>query len=260
MRIRSFTSIAIFSLALGLTGCRVQSVLVMPSLAPYSYAAAGQTLEWLPYDPKTTVYVVFDSPSPCAEQSYPIGPKPARCKVLKDHNGYFTYHFSTEKPLPSPPPPPPPPPGHKTILLARSCPYCVVAVDPPPSGSAVAGPGVKGPDTGTGYNLNVSCQSGVAVVDSTLVQGGVQDNDMISWVPIYPSGQVTVTTHNNMCTGGTNGVFNVGQACTVYGPPKTSGLPPVTYPYEVKLDKCDGQGSSSLTINAPPPTTPPPAQ
>jgi hypothetical protein len=254
MRIRSFTSIAIFALALGLTGCRVQSVLVMPSLAPYSYAAAGQTLEWLPYNKNTTFYVIFDSPSPCEKQFYPVGPGPARCKVLKDHNGYFTYHFDTQ-----PPPPSPPPPANR-VLLARSCPYCVIAVDPPPDNASVGVPGVKGADTGTGYSLNVSCKSGVAVVDNTLVQGGVQDKDLISWVPIYPSSQVTVTTHNNMCTGGTNGVFTAGQVCTVSGLPSTPGLPPVTYPYEVQLNKCSGSGSSSLTINPPPAPTPPPAQ
>jgi hypothetical protein len=252
MRIRSFTSIAIFALALGLTGCRVQSVLVTPSLTPYSYAAAGQTLEWLPSDPKVTIYVVFDSPSPCEKQFYAVGPEPARCKVLKDHNGYFTYHFDTQKPSSSPPPP------ANRVLLARSCPYCVVAVDPPPDNSAVAAPGVKGEDTGTGYSLNVSCKSGVAVVDSTLVQGGVQDKDLISWIPIYPSTKVTVTTHNSMCTGGNNGVFTANQVCTVSGPPSSQGQAPITYPYEVQLDKCSGSGSSNLTINPPP--TPPPAQ
>lgn len=119
--------------------------------------------------------------------------------------------------------------------------------------------GGKSNDNGTTYNLFASCQSGVAVVDNTPVQNGVQDKDRISWIPIYPSQQVTVTTHNNMCTGGTNGVFTANQVCTVYGPPSTPGQPPILYTYEVKLDKCDGQGSGNLTIN-PPSSPPPPAQ
>ena len=41
MRTRVFTSIAICALALGLTGCRVQSVLVVPPPTPYAYAAPG---------------------------------------------------------------------------------------------------------------------------------------------------------------------------------------------------------------------------
>lgn len=256
MHIRFFTSIAICAVALGLTGCRVQTVLVAPSLVPYPYAAAGQTLEWLPSSPKAApIYVIFDSPSPCAKQFYQIGPDPARCRVLKGYNGYFTYHFDTQ-----PPPPTPPPTGGERSLLARSCPYCVIAINPPSGNGAVETPGVKGTDAGTGYSLTVSCTAGVATVDSSPVQSGVQDKDLISWVPIYPSQQVTVTTHNNMCTGGTKGVFTANQVCTVYGPPSSQGQPPISYPYEVSLDKCATPGSSKITINPPPPNSPSPAQ
>jgi hypothetical protein len=244
MRIRLFTSIAICAVALGLTGCRVQSVLVMPPHTPVPYAAPGQILEWLPSSPKAaTIWVVFDGVSPCEKQYYPIGPEPARCKVLKDHAGNFTYHFEKRKP-------------DQTKLFARSCPYCQVAIGPGSSssaGSSNAGESNESKDAGNsnataGYTLFVSCQSGVAAVDNTLVQNGVQDQDEISWAPIYPSTTVTVTTPNNMCSGGQGGVFTAQDVCTVTGKPGTS------YPYSVQLDKCDRKGSSTLSINQPPPT------
>ncbi len=234
-------------LVLGLTGCRIQSTLIMTSLAPYAYATPGQTLEWLPSSPQATpIYVDLGVNSPCPKQYYLVGPKPARCKVLKDHNGYFAYHFETQEPDPK-------------GLYARSCPYCQVAIEPPSQTPAVVATKGDSDDSGTGYSLNVSCKSGVATVDSSPVRGGVQDQDQVSWVPIYPAHQVTVTTNNNMCTGGDKGVFNANQVCTVSGPPSSPGQPPVPYTYDVKLDQCAGPGSGNLTINPPPPP-PPPAQ
>jgi hypothetical protein len=237
MRIRLFTSIAIFVLALGLTGCRVQSVLVMPSLTPYSYAAPGQTLEWIPYDPKAApIYVVFDGAPPCEKPYYQVGPKPAQCKVLKGHNGYFTYHFDTQ---------PPPPGGDKTILQARSCPYCQIAIDPGDNNRAVLPKVIKSKDA-TGYSLNVGCdKSGGAVVTNPPV--GVIDNDLISWVPLYPNTGLKVTT-SNICSG--SGVFAANEVCTVTGQPSAAGQPSVSYTYNLHLDQCDG--SSNITINPPP--------
>jgi hypothetical protein len=232
MRIRSFTSITIFALALGLTGCRVQSVLVMPSLTPYSYAAPGQTLEWLPYDPKAApIYVIFDGVPPCEKPYYQVGPEPARCKVLKGHNGYFSYHFDTQ----------PPPQGDRTILQARSCPYCQIAIDPGNNNSAVLSKVIKSNDGVTGYSLNVACdKSGAAVVTNPPV--GVLDNDLISWVPLFPNTGLKVTT-SNICSG--SGVFATNEVCTVTGQPSTT-----PYQYKLHLDQCDG--SSNLTINNPP--------
>jgi hypothetical protein len=253
MRIQSFKSTAIFTLSLGLTGCRVQSVLVMPSLTPYSYAAPGQTLEWLPYNSQARLYVIFDGTPPCKKSYYKIGPEPARCTVLKGHNGYFSYHFDTV--APSEPP-------VDTILHARSCPYCQIAIRPGNSSSVVSPEVVKNNDREdknrvvsskvvksydgpTGYTLPVSCSGTPAVttVDNTTVQNGVQDQDTISWVPSYPYKSLRVTT-SNMCSGGNNGVFTVDDVCTVTGSPGTKS-------YTVHLDQCDG--SSSLTINNPPP-------
>jgi hypothetical protein len=234
MRIRSFTSIAICALALGLTGCRVQSVRVMPSLTPFFYAAPGQTLEWLPYDPKVTLYVNFIDASPCAQQSYKLGPGPARCKVLKGHNGYFHYYIDTK---------PGPEPGHDTRLFARSCPYCQIAIDPPPNGTAVSPMAVKSTDSEP-YSIGIGCDGKKAVVYDSAVRGGVNDQDTISWFPYNPYTNLKVTT-SNMCSGGNNGVFTPDDACTVTGTPGT------TSQYTVHLDQCDG--SSSLTINKPPP-------
>jgi hypothetical protein len=231
MRIRSIQTIAVCALALELTGCRVQSVLVMPSLTPYSYAAPGQTLEWLPYDPKTTVYIVFDGTPPCEKPYYQLGPEPARCKVLKGHNGYFAYHFDTEPPQPG---------REKTLLQARSCPYCQIAIDPGNSTSTARV--IKSGDSGaTGYSLNVGCDktTGLAVV--TNAPASVQDKDLVSWVPLYPNTGLKVTT-SNMCSGGSNGVFGANEVCTVTGQPSTT-----PYSYSIYLDQCKGSGS--LTIN-----------
>jgi hypothetical protein len=233
MRIRLFISTAVWALCLGLTGCRVQSIQVMPSLTPYVHADQGEILEWLPSSSgAATIYIVFDGASPCEKQFYAIGPEPARCKVLQDHNGNFTYHFETTPPGP-------------TKLFARSCPYCQIAIGPGNGSGVGPSTAIKSGD-GAGYSLLVSCQSGVAVVDNTLVQSGVQDQDRISWAPVYPSQHLTVTTPNKMCSGGQGGVFTAADACTVTGTPGTP------YPYSVKLDKCDGQGSSTLAINPTP--------
>jgi hypothetical protein len=249
MRTRVFTSIAICAVALGLAGCRVQSTLIMPNGATLPYAAPGEILEWRPSIGQTgTIYVVFNGVSPCAEQFYPIGPEPARCKVLKDHNGYFSYRFEKNKPDPK-------------HLFARSCPYCQIYIGSGNNGSA--GPSVAqskgngGSKGGTNYPpLQIGCESGVAVVENP-IQNGVQDQDQIYWVPSYPGKSVTVTVPDNMCTGGTNGVFAANQVCTVSGLPSTSGQPPISYTYKVNVDNC--QGSGTITIN-PPPSPPAPAQ
>jgi len=230
MHIRSFKSIAICALAFGLTGCRVQQVLVMPTLTPFSYAAPGDTLEWLPINSGATFYVVFDGVPPCADQYYKVEPgRPARCKVLKGHNGFFLYHFQTTEP------------SRGTILYAKSCPYCNIAVKPGSNNSAVLAKVAKSAD-GLSYNLAVSCQNNTAVVDNSEVQDGVQDGSSISWYPTYPSKGMKVTT-SNMCSGGNNGVFTVTDACTVTGTPATT-----PYPYSVHLDQCN-DGPGSLIIN-----------
>jgi hypothetical protein len=246
MRTHLFTSIAICVLALGLTGCRVQSTLIMPNGATLPYAAPGEILEWRPAIGQTgTIYVYFNGVPPCAEGSYPIGPdEPARCKVLKDHGGYFSYYLSPTKP-------PKPDPKH---LFARSCPYCQIYIGSGNNGSAspsVAEIKING-GGGTSYPpLQIGCESKVSVVENPL-QNGVQDQDQIYWVPSYPGKSVTVTVPNTMCAGGTN-VFAANQVCTISGPPTTSGQPPIAYTYQVKVDDC-AQAPSTLTINPPTPT------
>ena len=245
MRTRVFTSMAICAVALGLAGCRVQSTLVMPNGATLPYAAPGEILEWRPSVGQAgTIYVNFNGAvPPCAARSYPIGPnKAARCEVLKDHGGYFSYYFSPRKPDPK-------------HLFARSCPYCQIYVGSGNSGSA--GPSVAeikengGSKNGISYPpLLVGCDdNGNAVVENP-IPNGVQDQDQIYWVPSSTGKSVTVTVPDNMCTGGTNGVFAADQICTVSGLPSTSGQPPITYTYQVKVDNCK-QAPSTLTINPP---------
>jgi hypothetical protein len=277
MRTRVFTSIAICALALGLTGCRVQSVLVVPPPTPYAYAAPGQILEWRPYDRQAIFYVIFDGhSSPCAKAYYQVGPdKPARCKVLKDQNGYFSYHFSNDPPPPDPSTPPsgqprskakscrycdvgptpkpPPPPGRTPrVFLAKSCPYCTVAIGPIAGNGAAPIRDGEGDDTGDNYSLRASCVSGVAEVDSRPIQDGVQNGDQISWIPLKPSNTVTITMHAKICNGGPAGPFTTNQVCTISGPPTESGQTPIPYTYDVVLDNCR-QGSGNITINPPPP-------
>ena len=234
MRIRSFNSIAIYALALGLTGCRVQSVLVMPTLAPYFYATAGQTLEWQPSDPKATIYVVFDGASPCKELSLQIGPKPATCKVLEGRNGYFAYHFQTEKPG-----------TEKTILTAKSCPYCRFVIVSGNNTPAVYSKEMSPKEGSVGYILNVTCdkETGRAVVLDT--PAAVLDDDRIQWNQLFPYEGLKITT-SNICSGATNGVFAASEVCTVTGSPA-----PTAYTYSVQLSGCK-DGSGTLTINPAP--------
>jgi hypothetical protein len=236
MRIQSCNSIAICALALGLTGCRVQSVLVMPTLAPYFYATAGQTLEWLPYDPKVIVYVVFDGKPPCEKSRYQIGPDPARCKVLKDHNGYFAYHFETPESDSR---------TGQTIYNAKSCAYCRLAIVSGNNTIAVSSNNVAPKKGSTGYlPFNVTCDANSKTAVVLDAPAGVQNGDLVSWVPVYPYKDLKVTAPN-ICSGGNGGVFTQNVVCTVNGTAST------TYQYKLNLDQCDG--SSSLTIN--PPTT-----
>jgi hypothetical protein len=255
MRIRLFTSVATCVLALELTGCRVQSTLLTPTLAPLPYATQGEILEFRASSPKApTTYIVFFGNSPCAEPYYTIEPnKPARCKILKGRSGYFEYYFQTEKPAPQ-------------KFFARSCQYCqVISVGPVNNGSAGSSQTGESNDSnksnesktgsatsaGAGHPyppLPVSCDDdlGKAAVDNTLVQNGVQTQDKISWIPMNPAQTVTVTTPSGMCSGGQAGVFTAQDACTVTGTPGK-------YSYTVQLDQCAGQGSSTLTINPTPP-------
>jgi hypothetical protein len=161
---------------------------------------------------------------------------PLDAKSSKATTGYFTYHFDTQ---------PPPRGSDKTILQARSCPYCQIAIKPG-NNSAMLSKVIKSNDGGTGYSLNVGCdKSGAAVVTNPPV--GVIDNDTISWVPLYPNSGLKVTT-SNICSG--SGVFAINEVCTVTGQPSTAGQPPIPYTYQLHLDQC--VGSSNITINPPP--------
>jgi hypothetical protein len=239
MHIRLFGSVATLVLAGGLSGCHVQSTVLTPTLAPLPYASPGQILE---FQGSTPSYVVFYGASPCAEPFYPIQPnKPARCKVLKGSKGYFEYYFQTERP--------------REHAHARTCPYCqVIIVGPVNTGGA--GPSQPGESTevktgsaaSTGVShpyppVPVACDSdtGIAEVDNSVVQNGVQTGDKLSWIPMNPDQAVTVTMPSGVCSGGQNGVFTAQDACTVTGTPGT-------YPYTVKLDQCTKGGNSTLTI------------
>jgi len=250
MRIRLFTSIATCVLALGLSGCRVQSTLVTPTLAPLPYAAPGEILE---FRASTPTYVVFYGTSPCAEPYYLIEPnKPARCKVRSGLSGYFEYDFEITKP----------PKGK--FLFAKSCQYCQVigvgignsssAGSSQPGGSSDSGKSVdskSSSNTSAGSGrpyppLPVSCDdTQTAQVEDSWIQNGIQAQDKISWIPMNGAPSVTVTIPSGICSGGHNGVFTAQDACTVTGTPGT-------YPYSVKLDQCANPGKGTLKINSTP--------
>jgi hypothetical protein len=251
MRIRLFTSIATCLLASGLSGCRVQSTLVTPSLAPLTYATPGETLEFRALTP---MYIVFYRTSPCAEPYYLVEPnKPARCKIRSGVSGYFEYYFETTKPTDG------------KFLFAKSCQYCqVVAVgvgnsssagSSQPGGSSDSG---KSADSKSNSNtsagsgrpyppLPVSCDSDTqtAEVEDSWIQNGVQAQDKIAWIPMNGAQSVTVTMPSGICSGGQNGVFTAQDACTVTGTPGT-------YNYSVKLDQCANPGKGTLKINTSP--------
>lgn len=228
MRIQLLKSIAICALALGLTGCRVQSVRVMPSLTPYTYAVAGQTLEWLPYDPNVPLYVVFDGSSPCEKSSYQIGPDPARCKVTEKRTGYLAYHIQTTKPDSK---------DRHSIFQAKSCAYCRIAINPETI-SVAPSREVKLKDGSTSYNVSVTCDAGSAVVIDA--PDSVQKGDLIEWIPLDFNTGLKVSA-SNICSGGNGGVFTGNDVCTVNG-----SASPNPYQYGITLDQCKGSGS--LTI------------
>ena len=253
MRIRSFTSVALCVLVLGLTGCRIQSTLVMPNGATLPYASPGQTLEWRPQATTEQLYIVFNGVSPCADQWYAIGPKPAQCKVLKEHNGYFSYYITPTQPPPKPKPVPTP-----KDFTARSCAYCQIYIGPGNNGSG--GPSLAGDGRGSGGNmdgtsyppLQVACETDdsgkkTAVVENPILNG-VLVQDQIMWVSSYPGNPITVTVPAGICSGGQSGTtFTAEQICTVTGTPGT-------YSYSVKLDQCANPGTGTLKINSTVPT------
>lgn len=256
MRIRLFTFVTTSILALGLCGCRVQSTLVMPSLAPVPYASAGETLEFRAFGPNaSSSYVVFYGTSPCMKPYYLIRPgKPARCKVRSGLSGYFQYDFEPDKP------------SEGKFLSAKSCHYCqVVAVGVGNSSSSVSSqPDVNSDsrnsvdaksnsnkNAGVGRRpyppLQVSCDADtkMATIDNP-IDSGVQYGDRISWISVDGSSSPTVTMPSGVCSGGQKGIFTDKDVCTVTGAPGT-------YNYSVSLDQCPNSGHPTLNINSNPP-------
>jgi hypothetical protein len=230
--------LAISGLLLSAVGCKgpVQSVMVSPEQGlEHNYARAGDTLEFVAYNPNTKpFYVIFDDPSPCAEKYVMVtATTPGRCKVVSGITAY-SYRLSYHPP-------------DKLLSIPTHCFPCdgIVVGNKNQLISTQVAPAQRMPDDATTdptKSVGVSCVSNTVNINPTPVM-----RDPGEYVWWYPPNGLTITVPDPICDEGTS-IDPYGR-CTI-SKNASSG----DHHYTIHMEGCTTDGTGTITIPKPPPT------
>lgn len=229
--------LAICGLLLSAVGCKVQSVMVSPEQGlAHNYARAGETLEFVAYNPHTQpFYVIFDDPSPCAEKYVMVtATTPGRCKVVSGIVAY-SYRLSYTHP-------------DKLLSIPTNCFPCdgLVVGNDNNSGFAKQGPGQRTPPpdatTDPSKSVNVSCVNGTVTINPSAVTRS--PGEYVWW---YPPNGLTITVPDPICDE--KSPIDPYGRCTI-----SKNASPGDHSYTIHIDGCTTDGTGTITIPNPTPT------